>query len=73
MYMLWKKERSKVIVDATGNKDENGELCAIVDDCPCKKSTKEKSLVEKSEEIVIGKKGRCCPDVNFEVFFCPLK
>ena len=54
MYMLWKKERSKVVVDATGYKDGNRELCAIVDDCPCKKSTKEKSLVEKSEEIVIG-------------------
>ena len=33
MYMLWKKERSKVVVDATGYKDGNGELCAI-DDCP---------------------------------------
>ena len=69
MYMLWKKERSKVIVDATGNKDENGELCAIVDDCPCKKSTKEKSLVEKSEEIVIGKKADVVLMSTLKFFF----
>ena len=69
MYMLWKKERSKVVVDATGNKDGNRELCAIVDDCPCKKSTKEKSLVEKSEEIVIGKKADVVQMSALKFFF----